>query len=153
MIKHVIKASVLLAAVAVFGATVAISAEKDPLAPRVPPDQIADAKKAKSPIPSNPATIAEGKAIFDGKGTCFTCHGMEGKGDGPAAAGLDPSPRNFVGEKPGDGKKFTGAKTEGEMMWVLKNGSPGTAMIPMVGSVITEEEGWKAILYERSLAK
>jgi mono/diheme cytochrome c family protein len=150
MLKHVMKASALLAAVAIFGATVAISAEKDPLAPRVPPDQIADAKKAKSPIPSNPATIAEGKAVFEGKGTCFTCHGMEGKGDGPAATGLDPSPRVFEGAK---GKAFTNAKTEGEMMWVLKNGSPGTAMIPMVGSVITEEEGWKAILYERSLAK
>jgi hypothetical protein len=34
----------------------------------------------------------------------------------------------------------------------LKNGSAGTAMIPVVGAVITEEEGWKAILYERSLS-
>jgi mono/diheme cytochrome c family protein len=153
MIKHLIKASAFFAAVAVIGATAAISAEKDPLAARVPPDQIADAKKAKSPVPANPATIAEGKAIFEGKGTCFTCHGMEGKGDGPAATGLDPSPRSFVGMNPGDGKKFINAKTEGEMMWVLKNGSAGTAMIPMVGSVLTEDEGWKAILYERSLAK
>jgi mono/diheme cytochrome c family protein len=147
MIKHVIKASAVLVVIAVMGSAVAISAEKDPLASRVPPDQLADAKKAKSSVPSNPATIAEGKAIFEGKGTCFTCHGMEGKGDGPAATGLDPAPRNFTN------KAFTSAKTEGEMMWVLKNGSPGTAMIPMVGSVITEEEGWKAILYERSLAK
>ncbi len=147
MIKHVIKASALFAAVAVLGATVAISAEKDPLAPRVPPDQIADAKKAKSPVAANPATIAEGKAIFEGKGTCFTCHGMEGKGDGPAATGLDPGPRDFTS------KAFTTAKTEGEMMWVLRNGSAGTAMIPMVGSVLTEDEGWKTILYERSLAK
>ncbi|MEW6324692.1 MAG: cytochrome c [Nitrospirota bacterium] len=147
MVKHVIKASALFAAVAVLGATVAISAEKDPTASRVPADQLAAAKAMKSPVAANPATIAEGKAIYEGKGTCFTCHGMEGKGDGPAATGLDPSPRNFTN------KAFTGAKTEGEMMWVLKNGSPGTAMIPMVGSVITEEEGWKAILYERSLAK
>ena len=57
MIKHLIKASAFFAAVAVIGATVAISAEKDPLASRVPPDQLADAKKAKSPVPANPATI------------------------------------------------------------------------------------------------
>lgn len=26
---------------------------------------------------------------------CFTCHGMQGGGDGPAATGLNPPPRNF----------------------------------------------------------
>ena len=26
---------------------------------------------------------------------CFTCHGMTGKGDGPAGAALDPKPRDF----------------------------------------------------------
>lgn len=150
MVKHVIKAIAVLGVIAVMGATVAISAEKDPLASRVPADQLADAKKMKNPFQANPAILAEGKAIFEGKGTCFTCHGMEGKGDGPAATGLDPSPREFFGAK---GKAFVGAKTEGEMMWVMKNGSAGTAMIPVVGSMITEEEGWKVILYERSLAK
>jgi mono/diheme cytochrome c family protein len=38
-------------------------------------------------------------------------------------------------------------------MYILKNGSPGTAMMPMVGSVITEEEGWLVLLYVRSLGK
>jgi hypothetical protein len=38
-------------------------------------------------------------------------------------------------------------------MWVLKNGSPGTAMVPLVGSVINEDEAWMIILYERSLAQ
>ncbi len=27
--------------------------------------------------------------------TCVTCHGKEGKGDGPGSASLDPKPRNF----------------------------------------------------------
>ena len=145
MVKHVVKAIVVLAVMAVIGVTAAISAEKDPTVPRVPPDQIAAAKATKNPFQGNAAMLAEGKAIFEGKGTCFTCHGMGGKGDGPAATGLDPSPRNFTNSA------FEKAKTPGEMMWVLKNGSAGTAMIPVVGAVITEEEGWKAILYERSL--
>jgi mono/diheme cytochrome c family protein len=146
MVKHVVKVGVVLVVLVVMGAAVAISAEKDPLAPRVPPDQIAAAKADKNPFAGNAAALTEGKAIFEGKGTCFTCHGMEGKGDGPAATGLDPSPRNFTNPA------FDKAKTDGEMMWVLKNGSAGTAMIPVVGAVITEEEGWKAILYERSLS-
>ncbi len=45
-------------------------------------------------------------------------------------------------------------------MWVLKNGSmgqtgkvPGTGMLPVVQpkGFITEEQGWKALLYELSL--
>ena len=121
--------------------------ERDPLQPRVPQDKIQMAKKAKNPFPATSENLVKGKAIFEGKGTCFTCHGMEGKGDGPAAAGLDPSPRNFTNPA------FHGARTDGELMYVLKNGSPGTAMMPLVGSAITEEDGWLVLLYVRSLGK
>jgi mono/diheme cytochrome c family protein len=123
------------------------AAERDPLQPRVPLDKIQLAKKEKNPFPATPENIAKGKAIFEGKGTCFTCHGMEGRGDGPAAVGLDPSPRNFTN------LGFQAVKTDGELMYVLKNGSPGTAMMPMVGSAINEEEGWLVLLYVRSLGK
>lgn len=123
------------------------AAERDPLQPRVPPDKIQLAKKEKNPFRATPENIAKGKAIFEGKGTCFTCHGMEGKGDGPAAVGFDPSPRNLTNPA------FQAVKTDGELMYVLKNGSPGTAMMPMVGSAITEEEGWLVLLYIRTLGK
>lgn len=121
--------------------------ERDPLQPRVPPDKIQMAKKENNPFQAIPENLAKGKAIFEGKGTCFTCHGMEGKGDGPAAAGLDPSPRNFTNPA------FQSARADGELMYVLKNGSPGTAMMPLVGSAITEEEGWLVLLYVRSMGK
>ena len=123
------------------------AAERDPLQPRVPADKIQTAKKEKNSFPATPENIAKGKAIFEGKGTCFTCHGMEGKGDGPAAVGFDPSPRNFTN------LAFQAVRSDGELMYILKNGSPGTAMMPMVGSVITEEEGWLVLLYVRSLGK
>jgi mono/diheme cytochrome c family protein len=38
--------------------------------------------------------VAAGKQIF--MQTCTPCHGQEGKGDGPAAATLDPKPRNLT---------------------------------------------------------
>jgi len=123
------------------------AAEREPLQPRVAPDKIQSAKKEKNPFQATPENIAKGKVIFEGKGTCFTCHGMEGKGDGPAAVGLDPSPRNFTN------LAFQAVRTDGELMYVLKNGSPGTAMMPMVGSAINEEEGWLVLLYVRSLGK
>ena len=125
----------------------AMAAERDPLQARVPRDQIKAARALKNPFQATPENIAKGDGLFHGKGTCFVCHGPKGLGDGPASVGLDPSPRNFTNTA------FHRARTDGELMWVLKNGSAGTAMVPVVGSVINEEEGWLILLYERSLGR
>jgi mono/diheme cytochrome c family protein len=42
----------------------------------------------------NPALMAKGKALY--AQTCATCHGVDGKGDGPGGAGLNPKPRKFT---------------------------------------------------------
>ena len=77
-------------------ATVAVAEERDPLQARVPKDQIVEAKAMKNPVATTPESIAKGKALFEGKGTCFNCHGKTGEGNGPAGAILNPSPRNFT---------------------------------------------------------
>jgi mono/diheme cytochrome c family protein len=128
-------------------ASFAFSAEEELARPRVPADRLKEAQRLKSPFQPNPENISKGKVIFEGKGTCFTCHGKEGNGEGLAAAGLDPPPRNFTSAA------FHAMRTDGELFWVIKHGSPGTAMMPMVGSVITEEEAWLVLLYERSLGR
>jgi len=74
------------AAVLMLTATIAGAEEKDPLKPRVPGDQMAEARKMQNPVAATPENIAKGKALFEGKGTCFNCHGKEGKGDGPAGS-------------------------------------------------------------------
>jgi len=125
-------------------AGVAMAEEKDPLKPRVPPDQMADAKAMKNPVASSPESIAKGKALFEGKGTCFNCHGKEGKGDGPAGQILNPSPRNFTN------CKFHKKRKDGELFWVIKNGSAGTGMVPLIPAAINEEEAWTIINSERT---
>ena len=40
-----------------------------------------------------PEAKKEAEEIFSGR--CTPCHGPEGRGDGPASAGLTPKPRNF----------------------------------------------------------
>jgi mono/diheme cytochrome c family protein len=125
-------------------AGVAFAEEKDPTVSRVPGDQRGAAKAMKNPVASTPENIAKGKAIYEGKGTCFNCHGTSGKGDGPAGQILNPSPRNFSNEK------FHKNRTDGEMFWVIKNGSAGTGMVPLIGTAITEEEAWFVITYERT---
>ncbi len=124
------------------------AAEKDPCAPRAPAGELAQFKGMKPPVPETPETIQKGKEIFNGKGTCFTCHGNDGKGKGAMAAALDPSPRNFTDPK------FNQCKTPGEMFWAVKNGIPGSGMVAAVDSgLITEEEAWQVVLFERSLGK
>ena len=135
------------AALMLMSATVVGAAEKDPLKPRVPADQMGDAKAMKNPVASTPESIAKGKALFEGKGTCFNCHGKEGKGDGPAGAILDPSPRDFTN------CKFHKKRKDGELFWVIKNGSAGTGMVPLIPAAITEEEAWTIINYERAFCK
>jgi hypothetical protein len=38
-------------------------------------------------------------------------------------------------------------------LWILKNGSSGTAMFSFVPITLTEEEAWRIILYIRTFAK
>ena len=66
------------AAVMLLSATVVGAEEKDPLKPRVPPDQMAEAKAMKNPVANTPESVAKGMALFEGMGTCFNCHGKEG---------------------------------------------------------------------------
>ena len=137
----------LMTALMFVAATVAVAEEADPLKPRVPEDQRAEAKAMKNPIPVNDANLAKGKALFENKGTCFNCHGKTGEGNGPAGAMLNPSPRNFTN------CKFHKKRKDGELFWVIKNGSAGTGMVSLVPGTITEEEAWTIINYERSFCK
>lgn len=43
--------------------------------------------------PRAPPDLKRGAEIFQAQ--CSVCHGAEGKGDGPAAAGMSPAPANF----------------------------------------------------------
>lgn len=123
----------------------AVAAEQHMMQPRVPADKLEEARALTSPLPDSPDMVEKGRALYQGKGTCFNCHGKEGMGDGPAAAALDPSPRNFHHHG------FWRHRTEGEIFWVIKHGSPGTSMIGF-GDQLTDEEIWTIIQYERSFS-
>jgi len=123
-------------------------ADPDVLRPRVPKDQIEAARAVTNPLPATPEMIAKGKALFEGKAFCRACHGQEGKGilgpDIEPGSLKGPLPRNFTD------KAWQARRTDGELFWILKNGSPGTDMGPFIPLVVTEEEAWQLILYVRS---
>lgn len=112
---------------------------------RVPADKIEEVRALHNPLTATPEMLEKGKTIYEGKGTCFNCHGMSGRGNGPGAANLNPPPRVFKSHG------FWNHRTEGEIFWVIKHGSPGTAMIPF-GGLLSDEDIWTVMLYERSFA-
>ncbi|MDZ4733582.1 MAG: cytochrome c [Nitrospirota bacterium] len=131
------------------GASV-LAADEAVLRPRVPIDQIEESKIWTNPFEATSENIEKGKALFHGKAFCVTCHGKDGKGLG---ADIEPGivkgplPRNFTD------KDWQAARTDGELFWILKNGSKGTAMAPFIPLVLTEEEAWQVLRYVRSFGQ
>ncbi|HEX5646033.1 MAG TPA: cytochrome c [Nitrospira sp.] len=126
-----------------------LAADEAVLRPRVPPDQIEHVKSWMNPLPATEETIEKGKKLFQGKAFCVTCHGKDGKGfGGDIEPGTlkGPLPRNFTDTE------WQGARTDGELFWILKNGSKGTAMAPFIPLILTEEEAWQVLRYVRSFA-
>ncbi len=131
------------------GSTLSVSFAADPavLKPRVPNTEIEEARTWVNPFPATPENIEQGKLIFHGKAFCVTCHGRDGKGLGNIPGLRGKLPRNFTD------KAWQEARTDGELLWILKNGSPGTDMASFIPLVLTEEEAWHVLLYVRSFGK
>jgi mono/diheme cytochrome c family protein len=125
----------------------ACDAASDIQRPRVPPQDFATARSLKTPLADTPDVVEQGRALYYGKGFCVVCHGREGRG----MTEVDPS--LLQGALPTDFTKaeWQAARTDGELLWILQNGSPGTAMTSFVSAVLTEEEAWQVIQFVRSL--
>ncbi len=70
--------------------------------------------------PETPPDAARGAALY--RETCAGCHGPEGRGDGPAAAGLDPPPVDFTDWERARERSLYGLYS------VIGQGLDGTAM-------------------------
>jgi len=72
--------------------------------------------------PAFAADAAAGKVTFEQ--LCWTCHGMTGKGDGPAGAALTPPPRDFsVGHFLFDANGNGHPGDDEDLMAVIKQGA------------------------------
>ncbi|MEO5968978.1 MAG: c-type cytochrome [Bdellovibrionia bacterium] len=98
--------------------------------------------KIAKPWISSPELIAHGKELFAVQ--CATCHGAEGKGNGPAASALTPAPRNFTqteGWK--NGRKVT------MIFKTLKEGLPPSAMASY--ATLPADDRWALSHYVASI--
>ena len=103
--------------------------------------------KLKNPLESTPENLKKGKMLYQVRAKpmpCKHCHGAMGDGRGPMARGFNPLPRDFTCTKTIKGVP------DGQLFWVIKNGSPGTGMLSYKG--LKEEQIWQILLYVRQLA-
>ena len=101
-----------------------------------------------NPLPASAGTINAGKTLFLQTAkplACAQCHGEKGDGQGLLGAALVPPPRNFT-----CGRTMKDIP-DGQLFWIIKNGSPGTGMMAFAG--MPDDEVWQVIRYIRSLAR
>jgi cytochrome c oxidase cbb3-type subunit 3 len=79
---------------------------------------------------------------------CYTCHGVTGKGDGPAAARLQPKPRNLTDDA------YLSKKTDQDIYNVISGGSAGLhrfSGMPDWKAIFYPERIWDVVAYLRTL--
>ncbi|MCA9809546.1 MAG: cytochrome c, partial [Candidatus Dadabacteria bacterium] len=87
---------------------------------------------------------AKGKTTFEN--TCAACHGPGGKGDGPAAAALDPKPKNLTDAD------LLSTQTDDFIYKVISEGGAAVGLSPMMapwGGVLSEQDIWNVVAFIR----
>lgn len=82
-----------------------------------------------------------GQAVFTGKGACFTCHGISGRGDGPHGALFTRKPTDLTGPL-----RYL---MDSERFLVIKYGGTGDGMVTR--SDLTSQEVWDVIAFLHEL--
>ena len=99
-----------------------------------------DDTPARNPFPPNPESLEAGRQVYEA--SCVSCHGETGRGDGPAAPGLNPPPADLVLHAP--------LHPEATLFEFVRDGIPDTAMTPL-GDTLTTDEIWHVINYIKTL--
>lgn len=104
--------------------------------------------KQTNPLESTTENIAAGKILYKKKAkplACSQCHNRRGKGDGIMVRGMNPKPRDFSCQK------MMKNIPDGQLFWVIKNGSKGTGMMGF--KMLSDDQIWQLVSYIRKLAK
>ena len=100
-----------------------------------------EAATVKNPTAGNAASVAAAKTLYTAN--CGPCHGDKGRGDGPAAQGLNPKPADHT-------SAAVQSQTDGTIFWKL---SEGRTPMPGYKKIFTDEQRWGLVNYIRTLAK
>jgi len=99
-----------------------------------------EAEKLKNPIPSDAASIEEGKKLYGRH--CASCHGPAGKGDGGMALS-GGTPANLTDET------WDHGSTDGEIFVAIRDGT--SSDMESYKEKLTEKQIWNLVNFIRSL--
>ncbi len=99
-----------------------------------------NANDIKNPLAGNTSVLKDAKVLYISY--CSPCHGKNGKGDGPAAAGLQIKPANHTSEK-------VQQQPDGALYWMI---STGHTPMPAYKTTLTDNQRWELVNYIRTLA-
>jgi mono/diheme cytochrome c family protein len=102
----------------------------------------ASADKVANPLKGQPDAIAAGKKLYSTY--CAVCHGAKGKGDGIAAAGLNPKPADHTSAKVQN-------QTDGAIYWKITTGRAPIASMASYEKTLTETQRWQLVDFIRTL--
>ncbi len=106
--------------------------------PWIPP---ASVNLNKNPLAQDAAAAKEGKKLYITY--CAPCHGNAGKGDGIAAAAVNPKPADHTSES-------VQSHSDGAIFWKMTEGRG-----PMISykQLINDNQRWQLVSFIRTLAK
>jgi mono/diheme cytochrome c family protein len=128
-------------AVASLGA-VGHAGQAKPAAAQAKPATNAAAKALKNPVAADATSIEAGKATF--AKYCRSCHGPEGKGDGPGTP-KDVHPANLTDAK------WDHGSSDGEIFTTIKMGVPPKFDMDSWDGRIPDKDIWNLVNYIRTL--
>lgn len=99
-----------------------------------------EAEKLKNPVPSDGASIEEGKKLYGRH--CASCHGPAGKGDGGMALS-GGTPANLTDET------WDHGSSDGEIFVVIRDGT--STDMEAYKEKLTEKQIWHLVNFIRSL--
>jgi mono/diheme cytochrome c family protein len=97
----------------------------------------AEANRA-NPVIFDKASVEQGKKLY--RTHCASCHGEQGRGDGPAGAGLKPRPTDLT--------HLSGHHRDGDLAWKI---ATGKGAMPGWKSALTETQIWHVVNYLKSI--
>jgi len=109
-----------------------------------PPEQVG------TPPDATPEMLAKGKSLFGSAG-CASCHGTDGKGDGPAAGALRDAAGNPVRPRDLTGSHYWRGSSTADIYQTVRTGLDGTPMASFA-KVMSPEDTWAVSAYVHSIA-
>lgn len=95
-----------------------------------------------NPFLPDEASLKIGQELF--AQNCAVCHGEQGRGNGPAAAGLSLKPPDF-------GNGHLDIHTDGDVFYWIQNGLSPTSPMPAFKGKLSDDQIWHLVNYVRRL--